>query len=158
MNVLEFNTQKIQKIPKLLTLPKVLLNSNTINFLLSTINLSLETFFTAIGNGKWQNLDELSSQLTISNVKLNELSKFLSDQGLIKYEERNHRIQIQPKWAHLLPEKEETKIPKPTIGNFLIPPRTSINIHSTHISNMSNVEVEVTLRIDTKIREIAIDL
>jgi len=117
--------------------------------------LSVDTFFAAIKNGAWHSIDELSNQLAISTVKLKELSRFLSNRGLIKYEEKNHRIKIQPIWT-LLPTEEEPKIPKNIIANFVIPPHASIDIQSTHISNMSNVEVEVTLRLDNKIREVAI--
>jgi len=117
--------------------------------------LSVDTFFAAIKNGAWHSIDELSVQLAISTVKLEELSRFLSNRGLIKYEEETRRIMIQPIWT-LLPTEEEQKIPKNIVANFVIPPHASIDIQSTHISNMSNVEVEVTLRLDNKIREVAI--
>jgi hypothetical protein len=120
--------------------------------------LSLDTFFTAIKNGTWNNIDQLSNQLAIPTHKLEELSRFLSNSGLIKYEEKNRRIKIQPMWTSLLPNEEELKISKLIVTNFVIPPHNSIDIQSTHISNLSNVEVEVTLRMDNKIREVAIEV
>lgn len=120
--------------------------------------MSIGTFFAAIKNGTWHSIDQLSSQLAISTVKLEELSRFLSNSGLIKYEEKNRRIKIQPMWTFLLPNEEELKIPKLIVANFVIPPHASIDIQSTHISNMSNVEVEVTLRMDNKIREVAMEV
>ena len=125
------------------------------SYVISMINLSVDTFFAAIKNGTWHSIDELSNQLAISITKLDELSKFLSTSGLIIYEENNHIIKIQPLWALLLPEEQPNE-PKTIVANFVIPPQASIGIQSTHISNMSNVEVEVTLRIDNKIREVAI--
>ena len=119
------------------------------------IILSINGFFTAIKDGAWHNIDELSDQLAISTTKLVELSKFLSNRGIINYDENNRKIKIKSLWSLLLPE-EEPDIPKTIIANFMIPPQTSINIQSTRISNMSKVNVEVTLRIDNKIREIAI--
>ncbi len=74
-----------------------------------------------------------------------------------KYEEENQRIMIQPIWT-LLPTEEEPKTPKNIIANFVIPPHECIDIQSTHISNISNVEIELTLRLDNKIKEIAIDV
>jgi hypothetical protein len=120
--------------------------------------LSIDTFFAAIKNGTWHGIDQLSNQLAISTVKLEELSRFLSNRGLISYDEKDRRIKIQPMWTLLLPTEEELKIPKPLVANFVIPPHASIDIQSTHISNMSNVEVEVTLRIDNKIREVTIEV
>ena len=119
------------------------------------IILSINGFFTAIKDSAWHNIDELSDQLAISTTKLVELSKFLSNRGIINYDENNRKIKIKSLWSLLLPE-EEPDIPKTIIANFMIPPQTSINIQSTRISNMSKVNVEVTLRIDNKIREVAI--
>lgn len=120
--------------------------------------MSVDTFFAAIKNGAWYSIDDLSVQLAISTVKLEELSRFLSNHGLIKYEEETRRIMIQPTWKLLLPAEEQPKLAKTIVANFVIPPHASIDIQSTHISNMSNVEVEVTLRIDNKIREVAIEV
>ena len=119
--------------------------------------MSIDTFFAAIKNGHWHNIDELSNQLDIPTVKLKELSRFLSNRSIIKYEEENHRIMIQPIWT-LLPTEEEPKTPKNILANFIIPPHECIDIQSTHISNISNVEIELTLRLDNKIKEIAIDV
>ena len=118
--------------------------------------MSIDTFFTAIKNRKWHSIDELSNQLAISPVKLKELSTFLSERGLVKYDKKDQRIKIQSIWALLLPTQEEQKTQKNILANFIIPPHASIDIHSTQISNISNVEIELTLRIDTKISEISI--
>jgi len=117
--------------------------------------LSIDRFFAAIRKGGWHSIDELSDQLGISTSKLEELSKFLSERGLITYQEKNRRIKIQPLWKLLLPE-EQTSDPKNIVTTFMIPPQASIDIQSTHISNISNVELAVSLRIDNKIREVTI--
>jgi len=120
-----------------------------------TIILSIDKFFAAIKTGGWQNIDELSDKLGIPTSKLEELSKFLSERGLITHEEKNRRIKIQPLWRLLLPE-EQPSDPKATVATFMIPPQASIDIQSTHISNISNVELAVSVRIDKKIREVTI--
>jgi len=120
-----------------------------------TIILSIDKFFAAIKTGGWQNIDELSDKLGISTSKLEELSKFLSERGLITYQEKNRKIKIQPLWRLLLPE-EQSSDPKAIAETFIIPPQASIDVQSTHISNISNVELAVSVRIDKKIREVTI--
>ena len=71
--------------------------------------MAIETFFTAIKDGTWHKLEELSIQLNIPLNKLIELSKFLSDYNLIEYEENRQTIKINPMWESLLPIGEETK-------------------------------------------------
>ena len=120
-----------------------------------TVILSIDRFFAAIKKGGWQSIDELSDQLGISTSKLEELSKFLSERGLITYQEKNRRIKIQPLWRLLLPE-EQPNDPKAIVTTFMIPPQASIDVQSTHISNISNVELAVSVRIDNKIKEVII--
>jgi biotin operon repressor len=120
-----------------------------------TIILSIDKFFAAIKNGGWHSIDELSDKLGISTSKLEKLSKFLSERGLITYQEKNRRIKIQPLWRLLLPE-EQPNDPKAIVTTFMIPPQASIDVQSTHISNISNVELAVSVRIDNKIRDVTI--
>jgi len=117
--------------------------------------LSIDEFFTVIKDGAWHSIDEVSDQVGLQTSKLTKLSKLLSEHGLIKYEEKNHRIKIEPSWKLLLQEEEPTE-PKTTLASFIIPPKTSIDVQSTHISNIGNIELEVSLRIDSKIKEVAI--
>ena len=117
--------------------------------------MSIDRFFADIKNGGWHSIDELSDKLEISTSKLEELSKFLSERDLIKYEEKNRRIKIQPLWRLLLPE-EQPNDPKAIVATFMIPPQASIDVQSTHISNISNVELAVSVRIDNKIRDVTI--
>ena len=85
--------------------------------------MSIDTFFTAIKDGTWHNINELSNQLATSTTKLSELSNFLANYGLIKYEEETRRIMIQPIGTFLLSTEEEPKIPKNILANFIIPPQ-----------------------------------
>jgi len=123
--------------------------------------LSLDKFFSIIKDGEWHSVDELSNELGLGTSKLTKLSKFLSDHGLLKYEEEDGKIRIKPMWKLLLPDFGEPTEraraePKTILATFIIPPETSIDVQSTHISNLSDVEVEVSLRIDNKIREVTI--
>ena len=118
--------------------------------------MNIEKFFSAIKDGEWHSIDELSDQLGLPTSKLAEFSRFLSERGLLKHEEKTGKIKIESLWKLLLPEQAEPTEAKTTVATFIIPPETSINVQSTHISNMSNVELEVDLRIDNRIKEMAI--
>jgi len=125
--------------------------------------LSLDRFFGIIKDGEWHSVEELSDELGLRTSRLTKLSKFLSGHGLLKYEEEDGKIRIKPMWKLLLPEHGELTErthaeSKTTLATFIIPPETTIDVQSTHISNISNVEVEVSLRIDNKIREVAIKI
>jgi len=118
--------------------------------------LNIEKFFSAIKDGEWHSIDELSAQLGLPSSKLAEFSRFLIERGLVKHEEKTRKIKIEPFWKLLLPEQDEPTETKTTVASFIIPPENSINVQSTLISNMSNIELEVDLRIDNRIKEVAI--
>src|SRR3990170_311904 len=118
--------------------------------------LTIEKFFSTIKNGDWHRVDELSDQLGLGSSQLLEFSKFLSKQGLLKYDEEGSKIKLEPKWKLLLPDEEMTTEPKTTVATFIIPPDTCVDVQSTQIRNLSSVELEVNLRMDDRIREVAI--
>lgn len=121
--------------------------------------MSIEKFFATIKDGSWHSIDELSDQLGLPTGKLAELSKTLSDHQLLQYDEKAKRIKIRVLWKLLLPAEEEQEPTRPetTIASFIVPPQNSIEVVSTSFSNLSDVEVELSLRINNqKIREVAI--
>jgi len=120
--------------------------------------LYLEKFFTALKDGTWHSLNELSDQLGIPTDKLAEFSRFLSEHGFLKHDAKTDKIKIEPVWKLLLPEEHELPEPKTTVATFIIPPETSIDVQSTHISNLSNIEIEVSLRVNGKVKEVAIKI
>ena len=118
------------------------------------IIMSLETFIEAIKDEDWHRINELSDKLGISISKLDQLSKVLFSFGLIKYDQKNRRIMIHPLWRRL--PNEQPNEPKKLVANLIIPPHSGIDIDSAHISNVSEVDVEITLRFDNKIRDLTI--
>lgn len=120
------------------------------------INLSIETFFATIKKRKWHNITDLSAQLIININTLIELSKVLSQNGIVTYEESKQRIKMKPEWNDLLPINEE-ETHKSLVQIFLAP-QTCVNIESTKIINTSDLEVQITLIIDQQINEIAMDV
>jgi len=98
-------------------------------------------------------MNELAEQLDIPSNILNDFAELLADHNFVKYDDKTHRIKFG---RQLLPPKEDPTEPRTAVATVIIPPESSIDIQSTRISNLSNVAIEVNLRIDSKIREVAI--
>jgi hypothetical protein len=69
--------------------------------------MTIERFFAILKDGEWHDLTDLSNQIKVQTDKLTEFSHFLSKKGLITYEEKTHRIKIEPEWQNLLPDEIE---------------------------------------------------
>lgn len=120
-----------------------------------SLAMSLDQFFAIIKNGTWHTMDELAESLELPTDKLTRLAEFLSEHGLVDYDDEAKRAKIRSIWKLLLP-KDDSPEPKTTVATLVIPPKTSIMVQSTRISNLSNVELEIDLRVDDKIKEVAI--
>jgi len=123
---------------------------------------TLDELLEKIKNGAWHSLTELSKTLNIPVDQLAEISRSLSGQGLVKYEEKARWIKINPDWKPLLlreeAELEEAKEAehKPTVGTVIIPSKKSLTIQNLQISNTTDKDLELLLRICDRFLELAI--
>lgn len=69
--------------------------------------MPIEKFFKILKDGEWHTLTNLSDQIYVKTEKLTELSQFLSNHGIISYDNETQRIKIEPKWQNLLPDEIE---------------------------------------------------
>jgi hypothetical protein len=120
--------------------------------------LDVERFFIILKDGALHNVSEIAAQTEISTDKLAEFCQFLSKEGMAQYEEETRRIKIEPAWKDLIPEEEPPTAPKTVIATVIIPPETTVYIQSALISNISKIELEVTLRMNGRIQEVLINV
>jgi len=118
--------------------------------------MSLEGYFSVISDGMWHSLEQLSKQLRLQKEKIEKLSELLSKHDIISYEEENHRIRLRPLGKLLIPEEEEPREPNNTVATIIIPSKSTVNIQSTFISNLSDFDLELTLRFNDKIKDVII--
>jgi len=69
--------------------------------------LNLEELFAILKDGTWHDILEIADQAHIQPDKLIELSKFLLEKGIVKYEAETRRIKIEPEWKSLIPIENE---------------------------------------------------
>jgi hypothetical protein len=69
--------------------------------------LILEKIIAILEDEKWHDVYQLAQQIQIPPDQLIQFSRFLSEKGVVKYEEKTHEIKITPEWKGLLPIKGE---------------------------------------------------
>lgn len=119
----------------------------------------LDDFLSYIGNCKWHSLTKLSKKLDIPLNQLTEISKSLSEQEIVQYEEKARWVKLNCEWKRLLineePE-EEKKEHKPSVATIIIPPQGSIKIQNINITNATDKDAELWIRVCKKQVELAI--
>lgn len=108
-----------------------------------------------IDDGKWHSLPDLAEELGAPPDQLAETVKSLSEYNLVEFEEEAERVRLSS-WVRKFPAAVEVEEGKPAVGTIIIPPGGSITIQETLISNLTDTDIELSVRIDRKIRELAI--
>jgi hypothetical protein len=72
--------------------------------------LTIETLFAILKDGEWHDLTNLADQIKVQTDKLTEFLQFASQQDVITYEDKTHRIKIKTEWQKALPDEIESTI------------------------------------------------
>ena len=93
-----------------------------------------------------------------SPEKLEELLKTLSEYQLIRYDREVKAAKLNLSWKKLEVEEKtkERKEEKMALGTIIIPKEHTIIVQNTRISNLTEEELELEIKMDKKIKEIAI--
>lgn len=117
--------------------------------------MSARSLLHSIDDGKWHSLPDLAEELGVPLDQLAQMLKSLSEYNLIEFEEEANRVRLSP-WVRELPAEVEVEEGKPAVGTIIIPPNGSITIKDTLISNLTDIGIELGVRIEKKFRELAI--
>jgi len=118
----------------------------------------MERLIELLKNGKWHSLEEIAEKTEASPEKLEELLKTLSEYQLIRYDRELKAAKLNLSWKKLEVEEKtkEQKEEKMALGTIIIPKEHTIIVQNTRISNLTEEELELEIKMDKKIKEIAI--
>jgi len=82
----------------------------------------------------------------------------LTEKDLIQHNPATNQIKLSQNWKTLLINQKEAQEQPATaaVGTIIIPPQKTLMIQSTRITNLTDTSLELEIRINKKIREIAI--
>jgi hypothetical protein len=111
----------------------------------------------------WHNADEIVNVLEIPQSKFQELVKFLTETDIVYYNAATNQIKLNQDWKMPFINCKETNPETQTqhenmaVGTIIIPPQKTLIIQCTRITNLTDMSLELEIRIDKKLREIAIN-
>lgn len=111
-------------------------------------------------DGKWHGLDQITKALETPLNQLREVVQSLEKHDLIQRNNEKNEIKLNHAWKTLLIEddsKENVSQEKVAVGTLIVPPYKSILIQYTNITNLTDASLEVAVRIDNRLCEIAIN-
>jgi hypothetical protein len=117
----------------------------------------LSLFFELINDNFWHSIDELSKLLSVSPNRLSEMAKLLSEHSLIEYRQSTEEVKANEKWNFTAEEYNEFSKEKQSIGTIIVPPEKSVKLQSTTVTNLTDIALELDIRINKELREITIN-
>ncbi len=119
----------------------------------------LDHFFKLIEDGAWHSIKELSKHAKIPKQKLEALSKLLSETKVLEYETQKNQVRIKQECQRIF-----KSVPDPlgdgkaAVGTLVLPAEKSVNIQGLQVTNLTGRELELSLRVNEKLEELAVSL
>jgi len=124
----------------------------------------LEKLLTLLGDEKWHTQEEVVNALQIPKEKVQAITRFLAEADLIIRSEETNQIKLNQNLKTLIINQKErskeaeaqTPLENTAVGTIIVPPQKTITIQNTHITNLTDKSLELEIRVDRELKEIAI--
>ncbi|MEM3705915.1 MAG: hypothetical protein QXX59_08395 [Candidatus Bathyarchaeia archaeon] len=128
----------------------------------------LEKLLDLLSDNVWHNITDIAKNLEIPQEKANQIVTFLAQADMIQHNPATNQIKLNQNWKTLIINQKEnpqetqaqTQTPQETataVGTIIIPPRKTLIIQCTRITNLTDTSLELEIRINKKLNEIAIN-
>ena len=127
------------------------------------MSTKLEKLLASLDDNVWHNIDEIAKTLEIQQDKLQQIIKFLTETDLIQHNPATNQIKLNQNWKTLIINQKETNPETQTqpeqtaVGTIIIPPQKTLIIQCTRITNLTDNSLELEIRINKRLSEIAIN-
>jgi hypothetical protein len=127
------------------------------------LSAKLEKLLASLGDNVWHNIDEIAKTLEIPLDKLQQVIKFLTETDIIQHNQATNQIKLDQNWKTLIINQKETNPETQTqpeqtaVGTIIIPPQKTLIIQCTRITNLTDNSLELEIRINKRLNEIAIN-
>jgi hypothetical protein len=125
------------------------------------LSAKLEKLLNLLSDNVWHNIDEMAKTLEIPQDKLQQIIKFLTETDMIQHNPATNQIKLDQNWKTLIINQKETnpetQQETSAVGTIIIPPQKTLIIQCTRITNLTDNSLELEIRINKKLNEIAIN-
>jgi hypothetical protein len=131
------------------------------------LSTKLEKLLALLNDDVWHNIKEVAETLEIPQEKAQKIVEFLTEADMIQHNPTTNQIRLNQNWKTLIINQKGTSPPTQTqttqetaataIGTIIIPPQKTLIIQCTRITNLTDTSLELEIRINKKLNEMAIN-
>jgi len=115
--------------------------------------LSTTDILSIIEEEETYSLKQLAKKLELTKEQLEKILKDLSEHNLVEFNQQTGKVKLSP-W--LVDINREIENIKPATGTIIIPKNQEIKLQDIIIGNFTDTDLELNVRLKTKLKEIAI--
>jgi hypothetical protein len=121
----------------------------------------LEKLLGLLSDNVWHSVDEVAKALDVQQSRFQEVIKLLAEAELIHYNPATNQLRLNQNWENLVAQQKETSQEtqvqsEAAVGTIIIPPQKTLIIQCTRITNLTDNSLELEIRVNKKLSEIAI--
>lgn len=118
----------------------------------------LDSLLSQLHDGTWHSLTALAEDTKIPRKKLDKVARLLAKPDIIEYQAQKGQIKMREEWRRLFKHTDETKRGrKAAVATIVLHPQGTIRIQGVQITNLLDTDLAVTIRVDRKLEEIALN-
>ncbi|MEM2263456.1 MAG: hypothetical protein QW447_03345 [Candidatus Bathyarchaeia archaeon] len=125
------------------------------------MSTKLERLLTLLNDNQWHNVGEIAETLQTTHENAQKIIEILAEADMIQYNPATNHVKLNQNWKTLIINQKETTPEQPqqttAIATIIIPPQKTLIIQQTRITNLTDISLELEVRINKKLSEIAIN-
>lgn len=127
------------------------------------MSAKLERLLSLLSDNVWHSIGEMEKTLEIPQDRFQQIVKFLTETDLVQHNPATNQIKLNQNWkTFYLNQREpnpaiQSQTENTAVGTIIIPPQKTLMIQCTRITNLTDNSLELEIRINKKLNEIAIN-
>ncbi|MCS7124612.1 MAG: hypothetical protein NZ932_04255 [Candidatus Bathyarchaeota archaeon] len=126
------------------------------------MSTKLEKLLMLLNDNQWHSINQVAETLEIPPEKAQKIVEILTEADMIQHNSATNQVKLNQNWKTLIINQRETPseqepTPATAIATIIIPPQKTLTIQQTRITNLTDTSLELEIRINKKLNEIAIN-
>lgn len=125
------------------------------------MSTKLERLLALLDDNQWHTINQIAEALQTTHENAQKIIEILAEADMIQHDSTTNQVKLNQNWKTLIISQKESlpeQLQQATaIATIIIPPQKTLTIQQTRITNLTDTSLELEIRINKKLSEIAIN-
>lgn len=115
-----------------------------------------ERVLECLSDGKRHSISKIAKNTGLLVKEAKDIAKELGESGILDYNQNSEEVKLSS-WVKKLPPKVTIKRNRVLAAFVIMPPKSTVHIQDATITNSTDIDLELSIRINGNLKEMAID-